>query len=32
MPEPDPADRQVILDYLARYFSCVPAAGGQAKQ
>jgi cytochrome c len=32
MPEPDPADRQVILDYLARYFSGAPVAGGQARQ
>ncbi len=32
MPEPDPADRQVILDYLAKYFSGAPAPVGQAKQ
>lgn len=32
MPEPDPADRQVILDYLARYFSGAATAGGPPKQ
>ncbi len=31
MPEPDPEDRQIILDYLARYFSAAPNTG-QVKQ
>ena len=32
MPEPDPADRQVILNYLAQHFAGTPATDSHAKR